>query len=350
MDIGGVQTFAASLTKFLALNTNFQIDFIVFSGALDEKYFFLKEFENVNIHFLQKKQGFSLKFITDLRKIIKKLKPDIINTHSSRTIRYLFLLRLCRKIKIVHIITNNPRIYNKKLYWLYKKRLHQKTWNNLNIVGISDKVSTIFSSVYQYPLEKISTIYNGVDYPSFDNSGEKVFDFVTCGSLVPIKNQSFLLESFASMGSCNSTLAILGDGPLMEKLKEEAIELGIYDRLVFFGRVENPFEILKKSKVFILTSISEGNPISVVEAMSQGLPVIAPAVGGIPDLITDGVNGRLFEPNLTSTDVGSLMRKMLEMPEDIFKVISANNREAASRWDINKTGAQYVELFEELSK
>lgn len=350
MDIGGVQTFAASLTRFLSLNTNYEIDFIVFTDILDNKYDYLNRLKNVRIHFLHKKPGFSLSFLIRLNRLIKRIKPDVINTHSSRTLRYLFLLRLCRKIKIAHVVTNNPQIYNKKLFWLYKKRLHQKSWSDLQIIGISDAVSAIFSSVYNYPLEKIRTIYNGVDYPPYERNQKKVFDFVTCGSLIPIKNQSLLLRSFASLKSKASTLAILGDGPLMEKLKNEAAELGIFDRISFFGRVENPFETFKQSKIFILTSISEGNPISIVEAMSQGLPIVAPSVGGIPDLIKDGVNGTLFKPNCTSCEIGFLMDKMIELSEKDYNIISDNNIQAALRWNINTIGKQYIELFEELLK
>lgn len=350
MDIGGVQTFAASITKFLSSNTNYQIDFIVFSGVLDNKYGFLNKLKGVKLHFLHKKSGFSLSFLIKLKSLLKRIGPDIINTHSSRTLRYLFLLRFCQKIKIAHVVTNNPQIYNKKLFWLYKKRLHQKSWSNLQIIGISDTVSAIFSSVYKYPLKKIRTIYNGVEYPPFKGNQKKVFDFVTCGSLIPIKNQSLLLRSFASLKSKTSTLAILGDGPLMEELKKEAIELNIYDRICFFGRVENPFEILLKSKIFILTSLSEGNPISIVEAMSQGLPIVAPSVGGIPDLIKDGTNGRLFCLNSMPCEIGLIMDKMIDMPEKDYYIVSNNNIKAATKWNIRTIGMQYINLFEELLK
>jgi len=91
--------------------------------------------------------------------------------------------------------------------------------------------------------------------------------------------------------------AIVGDGPLMVELKSKAGRLGLTDNIEFYGKIKDVEKILAHSRIFLLTSKSEGMSIAMAEAMSAGVVPVVADVGELSDLVIDGVNGYLIEPN-----------------------------------------------------
>ena len=122
---------------------------------------------------------------------------------------------------------------------------------------------------------------------------EVVFGYV--GRLVPVKNLPMLLEAFSRVRArvpC-ARLVLVGDGELADSLRETAGRLGIADWVAFTGWRSDLREVYAGVDAVVLTSVNEGTPVAAIEAMAAGLPVVATAVGGVPDVITDGENGLL---------------------------------------------------------
>lgn len=117
------------------------------------------------------------------------------------------------------------------------------------------------------------------------------------GSLIPKKGVQDLLRALSSSKFNNTVLDVLGEGFFFEDLKRMAVEHNISSRVNWHGLATpgQVAETMKSSDIFCLPSHTEGSPNVVKEAMSCGLPVIATRVGGVPDLVTDGVTGFLFE-------------------------------------------------------
>jgi len=115
----------------------------------------------------------------------------------------------------------------------------------------------------------------------------------TVARLVGVKDIDLMLRSFARVAAEMPTarLAVVGDGPDGLGLRQTAVSLGIAERVAFTGRVPSIWPALRRLSVYWLTSISEGLPLSIMEAMSTGLPVVASAVGGVPEVLEDGVSG-----------------------------------------------------------
>lgn len=340
-----MQTFVSNLAYELSVEETNEVHVVCFAGQISDKFAYLND-SNITFHFLGKKRGASLKFLIKLYKTINQIKPDIINSHSSRTLRYLLMLPINRRYKIVHTITNNPRIYNKKMFPLYLLRMHQKSWQ-ITFVGISDIVSDTLSEVYHYDRRKIRTIYNGVRMIGVTNESPKIADFFICATLSEIKRHKLLLEALAVMKE-RPTLLIAGDGPLRSEIEARIKELMIDNEVTLLGNVENPTEYYQRTKFFILTSKSEGNPLCIIEAMSAGQPIIAPRVGGIPDLVEDGVNGFLFDVDETPGVVADLMNKCLQMEQGEYDRISQKNAEKAKQWSIDRIAQEYMNLFVEV--
>lgn len=103
---------------------------------------------------------------------------------------------------------------------------------------------------------------------------------------------------------------IVGDGPQREELERQCRRLGLEQTVLFTGQMENPYPLLKKADAFVLLSRYEGMPVTIEEAKILGIPVIATAVGGIPEQIREGVNGRLIYGN--AGDAFPVLKEFLE--------------------------------------
>jgi glycosyltransferase involved in cell wall biosynthesis len=136
----------------------------------------------------------------------------------------------------------------------------------------------------------------------------------TVARLVALKDIGTLLRAFerCSPGERNLLLLLVGDGECRQELETLAGELGIAPRVRFMGFRDDIEGILSASDLFVLSSLTEGMPLSVLEAMAAGLPVVATRVGGVPELVTDGETGLLVAPK----DPEALAAALLSLIED----------------------------------
>lgn len=120
----------------------------------------------------------------------------------------------------------------------------------------------------------------------------------TAGRLTAVKAQADLLHAARLMlaRGIGATFLIVGDGPLRRDLEALAVSLGIDASCVFTGERADAHSVIAAMDVFVLPSLHEGTPMVLLEAMTLGVPVIATAVGGVPDVIHDGATGLLVEP------------------------------------------------------
>jgi glycosyltransferase involved in cell wall biosynthesis len=169
------------------------------------------------------------------------------------------------------------------------------------------------------PEEKMTVIYNAVE--PFEGVRPAVvplrtsFKVVTVGRLVPWKCLDRVIEVLVSCPDIG--LVIVGDGPERQRLEELAHTLDVADRVYFAGQVSQAETIglMAACDFFVLNSTYEGLPHVVLEAMSLGLPVLATAVGGTPEVVCDGDNGRLIAP----ADDDALVRvlsQLVSSPEE----------------------------------
>lgn len=123
----------------------------------------------------------------------------------------------------------------------------------------------------------------------------------TVARLVVAKGLTYLLEAIAQVRAIypNAQFKVYGDGPLREELLAYAEQLGLDGNAIFVGaftRREELSQIMAHTDIFVMSSILEGQPLGMVEAMAYSCPIVVTAVGGIPELIQDGVNGLLCQP------------------------------------------------------
>ncbi len=204
---------------------------------------------------------------------------------------------------------------------------------------------------YRVPLGKIVTINNPVDVEAIRiRSNEKIADafrpeainLVAVGRLNPLKGFDKLLRALKSARNERLHLHIVGDGEEGAFLRKYAGDLGIAERVTFHGFKRNPYPYMRAADLFVLSSIYEGFPNVVLEALSLGCPVLAfDCPGGTRELVEDGVNGRL----VPAGDVDALAREMdraVEIDFDRGRIAEKAN----SRYRLEMIVKKYEELFE----
>jgi glycosyltransferase involved in cell wall biosynthesis len=210
-----------------------------------------------------------------------------------------------------------------------------------------------------YGTGSVAMVPNGIPTQRFQHSEEariKVREslqvrpgdvlLIAIGSLWPVKNHADLIRAMAGLSKTHSNLKLIlaGVGILQDELVRLRDELNLGDSVKFLGVRQDVEDLLSGADVFVMPSLAEGNPLSLMEAMASGLPVVASAVGGIPDLIDDGVNGYLVKPR----DVDQLSEAIgrLAADEDLRRGIGARNSEKAVReFDIGLMADRYWELY-----
>ncbi|MBA7597473.1 D-inositol-3-phosphate glycosyltransferase [subsurface metagenome] len=190
--------------------------------------------------------------------------------------------------------------------------------------------------------EKITVIYSGIDLNKFrvnirvkrEALGIKPRSTVmgTVARLHPAKGLTYLLKTLKQVKDTipEATLLIMGDGPIKKKLEEETVSLGLKERVIFTGFRQDIPQLLSLLDVFVLPSLWEGLPSSLLEALAMGKPVVATDVGGVREIIQDRVHGLLVPPR----DPGALAQAILWMLK--------NKKEAQ---EMAKRGKERVEKY-----
>lgn len=192
------------------------------------------------------------------------------------------------------------------------------------IIANSEEVRRFVANREKTPPDKIRVHYNGVDLPDFESASSKpvlMANHPECiwiglvGSLTPVKRHDLLLRAFSnvrkSSGSPAVRLVLLGDGPERTALTTLTSQLGISEFVHFAGATPDVSPYLRHLDIGVLCSDREGLSNAILEYMANGLPVVATAVGGNPELVTDG-NGILVPPN----DVQALTEALMTLLTD----------------------------------
>ncbi len=217
------------------------------------------------------------------------------------------------------------------------------------IVAISESVRKFLVSRYGYSPAKVVTIPPGWTGDPLPPSGADRAPTVTCvAKLRPEKGHDLLLAAFALVRQKvpDARLVLVGDGDLRPGLEAEAGARGVGDCVEFTGAVASIWPYLAEADVFVLASQSEAFGMAIVEAMGAGLPVVAPAVGGIPELVVPGVTGELFPPGDHEALADRLVR-LLTSPEDRAGMAAAA-RATADGFRMENTIPRYFDLYAEL--
>ena len=172
--------------------------------------------------------------------------------------------------------------------------------------------------------------------------------FISVGRLEKVKNPEMLLRVFATLSSDNRLhLWFIGDGTLRVGLQAQIFASGLQKQVQMFGTRGDVNKLLSAADVFVLPSSYEGNPLSVMEAMAAGKPVIGTNVGGIPELVTDGREG-LLVPSEDEPSLRAAMLTLISNPELREQMGRAGSQRAFQEFDSVTMTRRYERLYEKL--
>jgi glycosyltransferase involved in cell wall biosynthesis len=232
-----------------------------------------------------------------------------------------------------------------------KKRLYEFAFKILNFtpVAICDFVKKTISEEYHLKPARIPCIYNGVDtgafYPATRPQEQRPVEFINTGILYHLKNHKLLIDAFAKaeMKHPFIRLTILGDGILRGELEQQIAAYGLEKKVSILGITDDVAGFLNQADVYVMSSDLEGLPLSVLEAMACGLPVITTEAGGVVDIVATGENGIITPVG----DVDALSEAMAILIENdgLRKAFGEASRKRALEFDIRNCVEQYQKLY-----
>ena len=265
----------------------------------------------LDVENIPERRRFDLRVIPALRSIVETRAPDLIITNSVKSHFLMWRSRLWRKhpwVAFHHGYTDTDRkmrLYNRLDRWSLP---HAD-----RVVTVCQAFARELAGSTGIPVKNISVQHNSIrrgspvsttDVEALRNqfeirAGERIV--LSVGRLSREKAHIDLLGAFKRLRETKPDiplkLIIVGDGPERARLETAAESLGCKDRVIFTGQVGNVQSFYAMADVFALPSLSEGSPNVVLEAMSANLPIVATAVGGVPEMVTNNESALLVPPN-----------------------------------------------------
>lgn len=306
------------------------------------------ESAGVRILYLDKKLGLDISMISKLVKIMKQERPDVVHTHLD-VIKYAVaaakLAGVKRCIHTVHNVADKEA--EGTLQKIINKTYFKSGW--AVPVALSPEVQKTIGEFYGMCRCRIPMIYNGVDLSRCivkeNYKAGTPFTFVHIGRFNEQKNHKGMLEAFRKVlqryPDCR--LDLLGEGELFEEIKAYAETLGIAENVRFLGSSSNIYPHLHDADAFLLPSNYEGMPMTIIEAMGTALPIAATAVGGVPDMLTDGESGLL-----TPVDVDAVADACIRLVESetLRKRLAENALEESRRFSAEFMAEEYAKQYQ----
>lgn len=284
-----------------------------------------------------------------LRKYLRRNKFDYI-------IDFRVRVSFLQEFFISRFLYNAPTVYTvhsamTDLYFPENKNLGNMVYKKAyGVVAVSEAIADTIRK--DYGLHNVSTIHNPVDIAAIQKAAdaflpsEKEYILAAGRMKDNVKQFDKLIDAYSrsALPRQNISLVILGDGDNLPTLKKLAMRSGVEDRIIFKGRVDNPFPYMKHAKFFVLSSKREGLPTVILETFACGKPVVSfDCVSGPSEMIADGKNGLLVDDQ----DFGKLAEAMDRMVADtgLYVECVAGSKSGAARFSLENIGRQWLDFL-----
>lgn len=245
----------------------------------------------------------NLKNIWILYKWFKKTKPDLVHTAAAEANFHGVIAAKLAGIKTIVAEEIGFPNHSEKAKVIFRYIYQFAT----KVICVSQAVKTNLINLKEIKSNKGEVIYNPVSTPKA-SQGEILgnFTIVSVGRLEKVKNQQLLIDALAEITDKTVQLVLIGEGSERSSLEKSIKNLKLENRVSITGFVSNPAPLVSQAHLFVLSSLSEGFGIAVVEAMLQGIPCLCSNVGGIPEFVTHNQTGWLFDPKSKKDLVNNL--------------------------------------------
>ncbi len=312
--------------------------------------------DSVKLRSFDKKRGPDLRIYSKLYKIFKSEKPDVVHFHLDATIKYILpLVLLFPEIAFVHTLHSDLNMEKNRIFG----RLNKIRFINRKIkfVCISPDILVEFKNKFKNL--SFYLIENGINKlkttDKFNDVKEEVTKlkvndqtsvFISVGRLDQNKNQELLCEVFKNLERYNIIHLIIGDDPTGNKeYLNKLLQIKACNTYIL-GSKTNVADYLNTADAFLMSSLNEGLPISALEALSVGLPVITTPAGGLKNLINES-NGFITK-NFTVEEFQKAIESFLDLNEESIHKMRINNiNKFNAFYDIAICADNYYKLYEQ---
>lgn len=324
----GAEVQLKVLLSQLVARPEFKLSVVLFNAGRLEK-----EIKGLGIpvRVLPEARWGGLRILSELIREFRRSGVQLVHTHKYKdTILAAPAAKLCgipHVVRTVHGLSepfHGWQALKMNLYESIERSVHRHCVDA--IIGVSSQIEAKYRTEGHRSL--VTCIRNGIEIDAEPIQIDRArlrqdlgIDPETCligtiGRLTPVKGIPYLLQAASLLYRQGVRVKVLlvGDGAIRAELHAQARDLGIGENVVFLGHREDTRELMKAVDIFALPSLSEGIPMALLEAMAASCAIVASRVGGVPEVIEDGVEGILVEPKAANA-IAEGCRRLLRAPD-----------------------------------
>ena len=352
LDVGGLERVMLNCIHNMQKTSNYR--HVVISLTTANSFSQNELASPIDVFVLNKSAGNDFSLHSKLYRLLKQLKPDILHTYNLAAIEYHPIAWLAGVKGHIHAEhgrdIHDPQGLNVKHKWL--RRLASPFIRYF--IPVSQDLQKWLIDFVGIPDKKVKLIRNGINTDKFQTvkKPDECLRLAIIARLTPVKDHKNLIDAFSHLTHALDAeqmprLRIIGSGPLEQELKSYVESKGLNYCIKFLGERHDIVELLSEVDVFVLSSIAEGIPMTILEAMSCGIPVVATRVGGIPEVIEDRKNGRLVDKQ-NPEQLANALLEYIKQPNIVEQESISARQRIVNHFSEMQMVEQYLACYDQL--
>ena len=357
MQVGGAEVLATRLARQLCHRYKFLFACLDELGTLGEE---LRR-DGFRVEVLQRCPGLDWRCPVKLANLLRQERVDLVHAHQYTPFFYGMAARLlCPRPAVM--FTEHGRHFpdypRQKRIWANRLLLTKRD----RVVGVGDAVRQALIDNEGISPQRVDVIYNGVDLHRFSGSSTTRADvrrelgvcdtdtvILQVARLDYLKDHATAIRTFSRVLSQrkNTWLVLVGEGPELAKIRALVEQSNLTQRVLFLGLRSDVDRLVSAADVFLLTSISEGIPVTLIEAMAAGVPIVSTNVGGVSEVVESGATGFLAQAGDDDALATHVMHLVTD--GDLRRQMGMRGHERA--WEMfseSQMHSGYLRLYEEM--
>ena len=350
-DTGGAESVLVNLVESLDESRYRSVVCLLSDGWLKGQL----EKRNIETVVIPQPYSFDFRWLFRLYRLLKERSIDVMHSHEFATNVYASVLSSVTGVPVI-ATAHGKNYYGEK----WRRRLAYRFVARQSVmVAVSEDLKGFLAQRIGIPPGRIRVVHNGIDLSRYKvqersyavraelgiSAGQRVVG--TVGNLFAVKGQTYLLRACKAVASAfpDFVLLVAGEGEEWGPLEKEASDLGLAANVRFLGFRDDVPSLLQAMDVFVLPSLSEGLPLSILEALALQKPVVATNVGGIPEILQDGVTGYLVSPR-NPESLAEKILLLLRDPQIAANMGRAGRKRVEDAFGLDRMVREYQSLYE----
>jgi len=350
-DTGGAESVLISLVEGLDKNRYKSVVCLLSDGWLSAE---LKK-RRIETIVIPQPRSFDVLWLFRVYRLLRDRRIDLMHSHEFATNVYASFLSRISGIPVI-ATAHGKNYYAEK--WR-RRAAYRFVARQSVMVAVSHDLKRFLAQRVAIPPERIRVVHNGIDLSRYAvhegnhavraklgiSASQRVIG--TVGNLFAVKGQTYLMRACKAVVSAfpNCVLLVAGEGEQLGALEKEASNLGIARNVRFLGFRDDVPALLQAMEVFVLPSLSEGLPLALLEALALQKPVVATNVGGIPEIVEDGVTGYLVPPKNPEALADKILL-LLRDPQMASNIGQAGRKRVEVTFGLDQMVREYQSLYD----